>query len=328
MLSSYQVQGPRSTGFGNTALHVHSWYLFLWLRSSDPWILLVILPLVLAMHPALLTVCDLAVLLRTQLHQHGDFTGGKWVSRVNRRPGCHYLLEAKGGVKPHRLLLQLSCVHVCMLSGFMSDSLWPRGLKPARLLCAGDSPGKSAGVGCCALFFPTQGSNPHLLRLLHWLAVSYHWCSHPASVAQVLTLVLRRGVWTVIFSLPWKWNNSERSIFYHNRFWQCPAYWNCPRYGGWKHTLHESLGFVFVFNFSILFLLFLNWKIISLQCCVHFCHTTWISHKYIYVCTHTHTHTHISPPIKEGISEDGYEKNDKCLLSAAECSGSLPVSSL
>ena len=35
----------------------------------------------------------------------------------------------------------------------------------------GDSPGKNARVGCHALLleiFPTQGSNPHLLRLLHW----------------------------------------------------------------------------------------------------------------------------------------------------------------
>ena len=46
---------------------------------------------------------------------------------------------------------------------------------PARLLCPWDSPGKNTGVGCQARlqgFFPTQGSNPPLLCLLHWLAVS------------------------------------------------------------------------------------------------------------------------------------------------------------
>ena len=35
----------------------------------------------------------------------------------------------------------------------------------------GDSPDKNTGVGCHALLqgiFPTQGSNPHLLCLLHW----------------------------------------------------------------------------------------------------------------------------------------------------------------
>ena len=34
----------------------------------------------------------------------------------------------------------------------------------------GDSPGKRTGVGCHALLqgiFPTQGSNPHFLHLLH-----------------------------------------------------------------------------------------------------------------------------------------------------------------
>ena len=40
-----------------------------------------------------------------------------------------------------------------------------------------DSPGKNAGVGCHFLlqgFFPTQGSNPCLLCLLHWqIILSY-----------------------------------------------------------------------------------------------------------------------------------------------------------
>ena len=38
-----------------------------------------------------------------------------------------------------------------------------------------DSPGKNTGVGCHAFLqgmFPTQGSNPRLLCLLHWQANS------------------------------------------------------------------------------------------------------------------------------------------------------------
>ena len=53
----------------------------------------------------------------------------------------------------------------------MSDSLQSHGLQPVRLLCPWDSPGKNTGVGCHFLLqgiLPTQGSNPHLLRLLHW----------------------------------------------------------------------------------------------------------------------------------------------------------------
>ena len=57
----------------------------------------------------------------------------------------------------------------------MSDSLWPHGLYPARVLCPWDSPGKNTGVSCHSLLqeiFPTQGSNPRLLCLLHWQAGS------------------------------------------------------------------------------------------------------------------------------------------------------------
>ena len=55
------------------------------------------------------------------------------------------------------------------------NSRWPHGLKPSRLLCPWDFPGKNTGVGCSFLLqgiFLTQGSNPHLLCLLHWQADS------------------------------------------------------------------------------------------------------------------------------------------------------------
>ena len=54
-----------------------------------------------------------------------------------------------------------TCVQLC-------GHVQPYGLQPARLW---DSPGKNTGVGCYVLYqgiFPTQGSNPHLLYLLHW----------------------------------------------------------------------------------------------------------------------------------------------------------------
>ena len=37
------------------------------------------------------------------------------------------------------------------VASVMSDSLWPHGLQPARLLCLWDSPGENTGVGCHAL---------------------------------------------------------------------------------------------------------------------------------------------------------------------------------
>ena len=54
----------------------------------------------------------------------------------------------------------------------MSDSMWPHGLQPPRLLCPWDSPGKNTGVGCHVILqgiFVTPASNLHLL---HWQADS------------------------------------------------------------------------------------------------------------------------------------------------------------
>ena len=57
-----------------------------------------------------------------------------------------------------------------------SNSLWPHGLQPARLLCPWDSPGKNTAVGCHFLLqgiLPTQESNQGLLhcrQILYWLS--------------------------------------------------------------------------------------------------------------------------------------------------------------
>ena len=63
---------------------------------------------------------------------------------------------------------------------FISDSLQPCCLHPARLLCPWDSPGKNTGVGCHFLLqgvFLTQGLN---LCLLH-RQILYHWATREAS---------------------------------------------------------------------------------------------------------------------------------------------------
>ena len=60
---------------------------------------------------------------------------------------------------------------VCSVASVVSDSLRFYGLLPTRLLCPWDSPGKNSEVCYHTLlqgFFPTQGSNLHLLHLLHW----------------------------------------------------------------------------------------------------------------------------------------------------------------
>ena len=54
-------------------------------------------------------------------------------------------------------------------------TLRPSGLKPTRLLCPWNFPGKTTEVGCHFLLqgiFPTQGSNPRHLSLLHSLPLA------------------------------------------------------------------------------------------------------------------------------------------------------------
>ena len=56
----------------------------------------------------------------------------------------------------------------------MSDSLWPHGLRPTRLLCPRNSPGQNTGGGSCSCLqgiFMTQGSNQ---GLLHCRQILYH----------------------------------------------------------------------------------------------------------------------------------------------------------
>ena len=71
---------------------------------------------------------------------------------------------------PHTTVCVCVCVCVCVFScSVIFSSLQPH--EPSRLHCPQDSPGKNAGVNCHFLLqriFGTQGSNSHLLHLLHW----------------------------------------------------------------------------------------------------------------------------------------------------------------
>ena len=60
---------------------------------------------------------------------------------------------------------------LCLVSQLCPILCNPMDYSPPGSSVHGDSPGKFTGVGCHALLqgiFPTQGSNPHLLCLLHW----------------------------------------------------------------------------------------------------------------------------------------------------------------
>ena len=63
----------------------------------------------------------------------------------------------------------LELFKVSVSRSVVPNSLWPHELKPTRLLCPWDFPGKDTRVGCHFLLqgiFPTKGSNPGL----YWLS--------------------------------------------------------------------------------------------------------------------------------------------------------------
>ena len=103
---------------------------------------------------------------------HGNSPG------KNTGVGCHALLQ-EGGLKQNFWnwsSAAKSKMRACVLvTSVTSNSLRLYGLVPASLLCPWDSPGKNTGVGSHFLLqgiFPTQGSNPSILCLLHWQVCS------------------------------------------------------------------------------------------------------------------------------------------------------------
>ena len=93
----------------------------------------------------------------------------------------------------------------------MSDSWWPHGRKPTRLLCPWNFPDKNSGVGCHFLlqgiFWP-QGPNP---CLLHWQADSL-LLSHRRS--PVKRIVSQNKYCLVNYPQCTSWENSDWSGYY------------------------------------------------------------------------------------------------------------------
>jgi len=98
----------------------------------------------------------------------------------------------------------------------MSNSLWPHGPQPTRLLCPWDFPGKNTGVSSHFLLqgiFPTQGLKLHLLWLLNWQA---------SLVAQLVKNL--PAMWeTWVLSLGWE-DPPEKGKATHSRVlaWRTP----------------------------------------------------------------------------------------------------------
>ena len=71
-------------------------------------------------------------------------------------------------------IIYTACMHAKLLQ-WCPTLCHPMDCSPPVSSVHGDSPVKNTGVGCHVLLqgsFPTQGSNPRLLGLLHWQADS------------------------------------------------------------------------------------------------------------------------------------------------------------
>ena len=129
----------------------------------------------------------------------------------------------------------------------MSDSI---GLQPVRFLCPWGFPGKNSGKGCHLLpprIFPTQGSNPRLLHLLHphWQAGSLPlappgklWScptqrgylqiqKHLENVRKLSTIPCAHHQSRIFWDPTWIWAIfSQYSAFTLARHWSWPG--QCP----------------------------------------------------------------------------------------------------
>ena len=115
--------------------------------------------------------------------------------------------------------MPISC-WVCSVASVTSDSLWPHGLEPTRLLCPWGSTGKNTGVGYHAFLqriFPIQED----LHLLHCRQILYHWTLRDASENIFTGRVLCEGLmflWTVYLAWTWLRRNDSshgpNSVFF------------------------------------------------------------------------------------------------------------------
>ena len=83
----------------------------------------------------------------------------------------------------------------------VSDTLWPQGLQPTRLLCPWHSPGKNTRVSCHSLLqgiFPTQGSKSGLLHCRQIIYQLSHQGS-PIYVCMYMHIYINVCVYTYIY---------------------------------------------------------------------------------------------------------------------------------
>ena len=97
-------------------------------------------------------------------------------------------------------------------SEVVSDSLWPRGLQPTRLLRPWDSPGKSTGVGCHFLLQCMKvKSESEVAQSCPTLHDPMACCLPGFSVHGILQARVLEWV-AISFSKAWKWKVKVKSL--------------------------------------------------------------------------------------------------------------------
>ena len=120
---------------------------------------------------------------------------------------------------------QLCCA--VLSPSVLSNSLWPHGLQPARLLCLWNSSGKNTRVGIHSLLqgiFQTQGSNP---GLLHCRRIPYR-LSHQGS-PQIAEVHIKE----IILMIP------DSCIFLYLEKYYIPLIWNAASWI-WRSVFLKS----------------------------------------------------------------------------------------
>ena len=125
------------------------------------------------------------VFIKSQLVPHSSTLAWKipWTEEPGRLPSMgshrvgHDWSDLAAAAPIYNYYQNLPLPGECMLNRFsrvwLLATLWTVACQAPLW----DSPGKNTGVGCRGLLqgiFPTQGSNLHLLCLLHWQVGSYH----------------------------------------------------------------------------------------------------------------------------------------------------------
>ena len=105
---------------------------------------------------------------------------------LNINTGTSLILNTSSSLKLKFIILSSLVFRIAwFVSTYFSFVLWcclvPKScltlLRPTKLLCLWDFPGKNAGMGCHFLLqgiFRTEGSNP---CILNWQADFYHWAT-------------------------------------------------------------------------------------------------------------------------------------------------------